>query len=474
MSSKLQQVGLVVSGLIAGILVSLNFSASAGKEEALSALPIEELRSFADVYNAIKQGYVEPVEDKKLITHAISGMLANLDPHSAYLDADSFKDLQVSTQGEFGGLGIEVGMEDGFVKVVSPIEDTPAFRAGLKPGDLIIKLDDTPVKGLTLNDAVKKMRGKPKTQIRLTIVRKGETKPFEVTLTREKIKVASVKSKLLEGGYGYLRVTQFQEETAPDVVKHLEKLAKADKDAKGDGIKGLVLDLRNDPGGLLNGAVGVSAAFLPPKTLVTSTDGRTEDAKRRYTASPEDYQRGYKDDFMKNLPPYARTTPIVVLVNGGSASASEIVAGALQDHKRALIVGTQSFGKGSVQTILPLNNGTAIKLTTARYFTPNGRSIQAKGIVPDIIVEEATISTGETTKMEVREADLERHLSNGNEGDATKPDAGKDDKSKDAKTKDGKAKPGLEPGEIVSKNDYQVNQALILLKGLNLLQDRKE
>jgi carboxyl-terminal processing protease len=265
MSSKLQQVGLVASGLIAGIFISLNYSASAGKDAATSALPIEELRSFADVYNAIKQGYVEPVEDKKLITHAISGMLANLDPHSAYLDADSFKDLQVSTQGEFGGLGIEVGMEDGFVKVVAPIDDTPAHRAGLKPGDLIIKLDDTPVKGLTLNDAVKKMRGKPKTQIRLTVVRKGEPKPFEVTLTREKIKVQSVKSKLLEGGYGYLRVTQFQEETAPDVVKHLEKLAKEDKDAKGEGIKGLVLDLRNDPGGLLNGAVGVSAAFLPPQ-----------------------------------------------------------------------------------------------------------------------------------------------------------------------------------------------------------------
>jgi len=414
MSSKLQQVGLVVTGLFAGILVSLNFSASAGKDAATSALPIAELRSFADVYNAIKQGYVEPVEDKVLITHAISGMLANLDPHSAYLDADSFKDLQVSTQGEFGGLGIEVGMEDGFVKVVSPIEDTPAFRAGLKPGDLIIKLDDTPVKGLTLNDAVKKMRGKPKTQIRLTIVRKGEGKPFEVTLTREKIKVASVKSKLLEGGYGYLRVTQFQEETAPDVVKHLEKLAKADKDAKGEGIKGLVLDLRNDPGGLLNGAVGVSAAFLPPKVLVTSTDGRTEDAKRRFTASPEDYQRGYKDDFMKNLPAFARTTPMVVLVNAGSASASEIVAGALQDHKRAVVMGTQTFGKGSVQTVLPLSNNAAIKLTTARYFTPSGRSIQAKGITPDIIVEES--ANGESRER-IREADLERHLGDLNVAD---------------------------------------------------------
>jgi carboxyl-terminal processing protease len=464
MSSKLQQVGLVVSGLVAGILVSLNFSASAGKEEAMSALPIEELRSFADVYNAIKQGYVEPVDDKKLITHAISGMLANLDPHSAYLDADSFKDLQVSTQGEFGGLGIEVGMEDGFVKVVAPIEDTPAYRAGLKPGDLIIKLDDTLVKGLTLNDAVKKMRGKPKTQIKLTIARKGETKPFEVTLTREKIKVQSVKSKVLEGGYGYLRVTQFQEETAPDVVKHLEKMVKADKDAKGTGIKGLVLDLRNDPGGLLNGAVGVSAAFLEPKTLVTSTDGRTEDAKRRYTASPEDYQRGYKDDFMKNLPAFAKTTPIVVLVNGGSASASEIVAGALQDHKRAVVMGTQTFGKGSVQTVLPLSNNAAIKLTTARYFTPSGRSIQAKGITPDIIVEET--ANGETRER-VREADLERHLG-GDKG--TEPAAPKPATKNGKKGKTDEADEGPHaPLEFASAKDYQLTQAVNLLKAWQII-----
>jgi len=466
MSSKLQQVGLVVTGLIAGVLVSLNFSASAGKDAATSALPIEELRSFADVYNAIKQGYVEPVDDKKLITHAISGMLANLDPHSAYLDADSFKDLQVSTQGEFGGLGIEVGMEDGFVKVVAPIEDTPAHKAGLKPGDLIIKIDDTPVKGLSLNDAVKKMRGKPKTQIRLSIVRKGEMKPFEVTLMREKIKVQSVKSKLLEGGFGYLRVTQFQEETAPDVVRHLEKLAKADQDAKGTGIRGLVLDLRNDPGGLLNGAVGVSAAFLPPQTLVTSTDGRTEDAKRRYLASPEDYQRGHKDDFMKNLPAYARTTPMVVLVNAGSASASEIVAGALQDHKRAVVMGTQTFGKGSVQTVLPLSNNAAIKLTTARYFTPAGRSIQAKGITPDIIVEE---SANGGSRERIREADLERHLGNDKEK-AAEPAAPKPQTKNDKKGKpdDAEESPHA-PMEFASPKDYQLGQAVNLLKAWQII-----
>jgi carboxyl-terminal processing protease len=469
MSSKLQQVGLVVSGLIAGVLVSLHFSASAGKDAATAALPVEELRSFADVYNAIKQGYVEPVEDKKLITHAISGMLANLDPHSAYLDADAFKDLQVSTQGEFGGLGIEVGMEDGFVKVVAPIEDTPAYRAGLKSGDLIIKLDDTPVKGLTLNDAVKKMRGKPKTQIRLTIVRKGEMKPFEVTLTREKIKVQSVKSKLLEGGFGYLRVTQFQEETTADVVKHLDRLAKEDKDAKGTGIKGLVLDLRNDPGGLLNGAVGVSAAFLPPQTLVTSTDGRTEDAKRRYLASPEDYQRGHRDDLMKNLPAYAKTTPMVVLVNAGSASASEIVAGALQDHKRAVVMGTQTFGKGSVQTVLPLSNNAAIKLTTARYFTPSGRSIQAKGITPDIVVEE-TANGG--SRERVREADLERHLGGEKEKTAEpaapKPQTKNDKSDKKAKPDEAEDTPRA-PIEFASKNDYQLNQATNLLKAWQII-----
>jgi carboxyl-terminal processing protease len=470
MSSKLQQFGLVATGLVAGVFLSLNFSASANKDAA-SALPIEELRSFADVYSAIKQGYVEQVDDKKLITHAISGMLANLDPHSAYLDADSFKDLQVSTQGEFGGLGIEVGMEDGFVKVVSPIEDTPAFRAGLKPGDLIIKIDDTPVKGLTLNDAVKKMRGKPKTQIRLTIVRKSESRSFDVSLTREKIKVQSVKSKLLDGGYGYLRVTQFQEETTPDVVKHLERLAKADKDAKGEGVKGLVLDLRNDPGGLLSGAVGVSAAFLPPQILVTSTDGRTEDAKRRYMASPEDYQRGAKDDFMKTLPAWAKTVPMIVLVNAGSASASEIVAGALQDHKRAIVMGTQTFGKGSVQTVLPLSNNAAIKLTTARYFTPSGRSIQAKGITPDIVVEET--ANGSSSRSRVREADLERHLTG--EGEKAEPAPAKtttkpaDKKDKDkGKADDAEDSPHA-PIEFASPKDYQLGQAVNLLKAWQII-----
>jgi len=469
MRIKLQQAGLIFLGLVAGVLISLNYSASAQKESA-TALPVEELRSFADVFNAIKQGYVEPIDDKKLITHAISGMLSNLDPHSAYLDSDSFKDLQVSTQGEFGGLGIEVGMEDGFVKVISPIEDTPAFKAGIKPGDLIIKLDDTPVKGMTLNDAVKRMRGKPKTSIILTIARKGETKPIIATIVREVIKVQSVKSKLLEAGFGYLRVTQFQEETTSDVVKNLDKLFKQNKDGK-EPLRGLVLDLRNDPGGLLHGAVGVSAAFLPAKTLVVSTDGRTEDAKRKFFASPEDYMRGSRDDILKNLPAAARTLPLVVLVNGGSASASEIVAGALQDHKRAVVMGTQTFGKGSVQTILPLSNNTAIKLTTARYYTPGGRSIQATGITPDIIVEE---SANGASHERLREADLQRHLDNDREftkEPAAKPPA-KNGKSKGKGKDETEEESKPQVFEFASKNDYQLNQALSLLKAWQIIKQR--
>ncbi len=475
MASKFKQISLLGMGVMIGAALTLNYSAIAEREP--EPLPLEDLRAFSEIFGKIKSDYVEPVEDKKLITEAINGMLSGLDPHSAYLDKDGFKELQVGTQGEFGGLGIEVGMEDGFVKVVSPIEDTPAFKAGVKSGDLVIKLDETPVKGMTLNDAVKRMRGKPGTDITLTIIRKGESKPLTITITRAVIKIKSVKYKLAEPGFGYVRITQFQEHSGENLVDALKDLGEQNKGA----LKGLVLDLRNDPGGLLNTAVSVSGAFLKQGDLVVYTDGRTEDAKMRLTNSRENYLRPGEADYLKNLPAWAKTVPLVVLVNGGSASASEIVAGALQDHKRALVVGTQSFGKGSVQTILPLNNGTAIKLTTARYFTPGGRSIQAKGITPDITVEDATISSGEAPKMEVREADLERHLSNGDEdGAANKsPHAPKGDKSKDEKPKDdkargGKGKPALEPGEIVSKSDYQFNQALILLKGLNLLQGRKE
>src|SRR5918999_155062 len=403
MHTRLRSIGFMIVGAVAGVLISLNFQAIADRATRTS-LPIEELRAFTEVFGAIKTNYVEPVEDKKLITEAINGMLTGLDPHSAYLDAEAFRELQVGTQGQFGGLGIEVGMEDGFVKVISPIEDTPAHKAGVKPGDLIIKLDETPVKGMALNDAVKRMRGKPNTTITLTISRKGESAPLVVTLTRAVIRVQSVKSKIIEPGFGWVRVSQFQESTAEHLVKHLSQMFK-----ENPNLKGLVLDLRNDPGGLLHGAVAISSAFLQPKALVVSTDGRAEDAKKKFYASPEDYARGSRgDDVLKTLPQVVKSVPMVVLVNGGSASASEIVAGALQDHKRAKIMGTQTFGKGSVQTIMPLGNNTAIKLTTARYYTPGGRSIQALGITPDILVEDPS-----DTLTRVREADLQRHLENG-------------------------------------------------------------
>ncbi|MFO7189225.1 MAG: S41 family peptidase [Pseudomonadota bacterium] len=459
--SKLKGVGLVVLGVIAGVLLSLNLTAVAQRELEKYPLPVEELRAFAEVFGAIKSSYVEPVEDKRLITEAINGMLTGLDPHSAYLDQDAFKELQVGTQGEFGGLGIEVGMEEGFVKVISPIEDTPAFRAGLKPGDLIIKLDDTPVKGMTLSEAVKRMRGKPKTSIRLTVVRKGESKPLEFTIVRDIIKVQSVKSKLLEPGYGYVRITQFQEHTGEHLVKHLNALYKE------GALKGLVLDLRNDPGGLLNSAIGIAAAFLPPKVTVVSTDGRTEDAKRKYIASPEDYLRGTRDDYLRELPPEVKNVPMVVLVNAGSASASEIVAGALQDYKRATIMGTPTFGKGSVQTIMPLGNNTAIKLTTAKYYTPNGRSIQAKGITPDIEVEEPGAPANR-----IREADLLKHLQSEDEAEAleraraaTESEANEKDQTPTKKGEDASDK----PIELGSPEDFQLQQALNHLKGLPVL-----
>ena len=463
MSTKVKQASLVFIGILAGILLSLNFSAVAQRESARYPLPVDELRAFADVFGAIKSGYVEPVDDKKLIAGAINGMLSDLDPHSAYLDQEAFRELQVGTQGEFGGLGIEVGMEEGFVKVVSPIEDTPAFKAGLKPGDLIIRLDETPIKGMSLNDAVKRMRGKPKTNIRLTIVRKGEQKPIEVTLMRDVIRVQSVKSKLIEPGYGWVRVSQFQEHTVENLVSHIQGLYK-------DGpLKGLILDLRNDPGGLLNGAVGVSAAFLPQKSLVVSTDGRTEDAKRKFFASPEDYLRGNRDDILRRLPEGVKSVPMVVLVNGGSASASEIVAGALQDHKRAAVLGTQTFGKGSVQTIMPLGSNTAIKLTTARYYTPSGRSIQARGIVPDVLVEDPSTAN----QIRVREADLDRHLTNDKDKDVEAARAAVEGARQTPAQSPGAEERPSAPLEFASDKDFQFQQAVNLLKGRPVTQQQQ-
>ncbi|MDR3353100.1 MAG: S41 family peptidase [Zoogloeaceae bacterium] len=464
---KLQSISLVLGAFLLGAFVSLQIPAFAQKSARTDGLPVEDLRVFAEVFNAVKQGYVEPIDDKKMISNAISGMLSNLDPHSAYLDAESFKELQVGTQGEFGGLGIEVGMEDGLVKVVSPIEDTPAYRAGVQTGDLIFKLDDTLVKGMTLNDAVKKMRGKPKTQIRISIFRKGEPQPIELTLTREVIKVQSVKSKLVEPGYGWVRITQFQENTLVSLNRHLTELYRQ------GALKGLVLDLRNDPGGLLTGAVGVSAAFLPPGIQVVSTDGRASDTKQEYLAAPQDYSRS-REDPLKSLPAGVKSVPLVVLVNSGSASASEIVAGALQDHKRAVIMGTQTFGKGSVQTILPLPGNAAIKLTTARYYTPSGRSIQAKGIVPDIVVEE-----GNRRGASLREADLQGHLENDRDPSAGKEPAKPAEGSKpatpvgkdDAKAVEDEAPPARL--EYASATDVQFQQALNLLKGLQIIQGNK-
>ena len=326
---KLRSFGLVSAGIVAGVLLSLGISAVAQRG---SPLPLDELRQFSSVFSAIKNNYVEAVDDKKLIGGAIAGMLSDLDPHSAYLDADAFKEMQSSTQGEFGGLGIEVGTEDGMVKVISPIEDTPAARAGIRAGDLISKIDNTSTKGLSLTDAVKMMRGPVKTPITLTIIRQGQAQPLVIKIVRDTIRVRSVRSKMLDGNIGYVRIAQFQEKTGADLARHLTEL----------GVKGapraLILDLRNDPGGLLSGAIGVSAAFLKPNTLVVSTDGRAPDAKQKYLSNPSDYARG-ESDYLRGLPAWAKTVPMVVLVNVGSASASEIVAGALQDQHRALIMG---------------------------------------------------------------------------------------------------------------------------------------
>lgn len=487
MLAKPKKLAILLSGVGIGVMLSLAITAVAEKESS-QPLPIDELRAFTEVFGRIKQDYVEPVEDKKLINQAINGMLSGLDPHSAYLDPEAFKELKIGTQGEFGGLGLEVNMEDGFVRVVSPIEDTPAFRAGMKSGDLIVKIDETQVKGLSLNEAVNKMRGKPNTDVSLTVLRKGETKPLVLSLTRSIIKVQSVKSKLAEPGYGYIRITQFQERTTEDLAKHIGQLYKDNK----ENLKGLVLDLRNDPGGVLNSAVGVSAAFLPKNALVVYTEGRAQDAKIRLPADPQNYSRDGKDPLI-DLPAEIKTLPLVVLINGGSASASEIVAGALQDHKRALIVGTQSFGKGSVQTVLPIGNNSAIKLTTARYFTPNGRSIQAKGIAPDVEVEEAVVNGTEPKGLRLRESDLEHHLDNPTDGKADKDDKAaklkeekakeekarleqekaRDDKSKDGKAKDGKDDDLSKPRELASKSDYQLQQAISILKVQQLLQTRQ-
>ena len=430
---------ILLLGVFVGVGITLERAVQAERagKQADQPLPIDELRTFTEVFSRIKADYVEPVDDKKLLRDAIQGMLAGLDPHSSFLDPEGFKDMRVGTEGEFGGLGIEVTMEDGFVKVVSPIEDTPAARAGLKTGDLIIRLDNKAVKGMSLNDAVKQMRGKPGSDITLTVVREGSPKPLVFTLARAVIKIQSVKHRMLDDGFGYLRITQFQANTG-DGVK--DALAKLKAQHKGN-LKGLVLDLRNNPGGVLNAAVAVSDAFLT-SGLIVYTEGRVADAELKFSATPADLVNG---------------APMVVLVNGGSASASEIVAGALQDHKRAVIMGTKTFGKGSVQTILPMSGGAALKITTARYYTPSGRSIQATGILPDVITEEAKVTKREKGAEDaLKEADLTGHLENKVKDKA------------DAK----KAAPSVKLD--TAGEDYQLQEALNLLKGVSIFRAQRK
>lgn len=432
----------VGSVLVLSLSLSLGLGAGFGhtalaEESAHETTPIQDLRAFAEIFGRIKKDYVEEVDDRALIESAIRGMLTGLDPHSSYLNTEEFKELKEGTSGEFGGLGIEVGMEDGFIKVIAPIDDTPAARAGIKAGDLIIRLDDKPVKGMTLEEAVNLMRGTPGTDITLTIVREEEEKPIKLTLTRDVIKVASVKGRLLEKAFAYVRISHFQARTAEDLLNTLSRL----KDEADPELKGLVLDLRNNPGGVLNGAVAVSDAFLTEGVIVY-TKGRDEESRLDFSAAPDDVLEG---------------APIVVLVNEGSASASEIVAGALQDQRRAVVMGSRTFGKGSVQTIIQLNTNAAIKLTTARYFTPSGRSIQAEGIEPDIVLSRVKVSLADQPEVKrLKEADLSRHLKNGN----------------------GRTEEDLEEGERLEtttlvEEDYGLSEALNLLKGLSLLQRRE-
>jgi carboxyl-terminal processing protease len=410
-------------------------------EANLTPLPLDEIRTFTEVFAKVKNDYVEGVNDRELLESAIRGMLAGLDPHSSYLNKDDFAELQEGTSGEFGGLGIEVGMEEGFVRVIAPIDDTPAQEAGIKAGDLIIRLDDTPVKGLSLEEAINLMRGKPGSDITLTVLREKESKPLEIVITRAIITVNSVRSRTLEPGFGYLRVSHFQTHTTDDVRKALLKL----KGTNNNSLKGLILDLRNNPGGILNSAVSISDFFLD-EGLIVYTEGRVSDARMRFNANPEDL---------------IDKAPMVVLVNAGSASASEIVAGALQDHRRAVIMGQKTFGKGSVQTILPMPNDSALKLTTARYYTPSGRSIQASGITPDITIDKLRVENIDEDSNVVMEAHLNGHLQNNLIPDdgSLPPDADTPDSKKD------KPVP-------LSTTDYELYEALNVLKGLSLAQKK--
>ena len=405
--------------------------ADSGQEKNLNTIPLDEIRVFTEIFSKIKSDYVENLDDKVLLENAIHGMLQGLDPHSVYLNKEAYKELQEGTSGEFGGLGIEVGYEDGFVKVISPIDDTPAQRAGIKAGDLIIRLDGKSVKGISLMEAVKMMRGKPGSEIELTILREGEEKPFNINIIRDVITIINVKAKIIEPGFGYVRISNFQIHTVEDLRKSLKNL----EDENNNTLRGLVLDLRNNPGGLLNAAVGVSDLFLN-NGLIVYTEGRIKDSKLKFNAKP--------NELVKNI-------PIIVLVNGGSASASEIVAGALQDHKRAIIMGEKTFGKGSVQTILPMDDETALKLTTARYYTPSGRSIQASGIEPDMTVRNIQFNVKDNSSAGsglIKEADLSGHL--------------------DSETPEDNSEKENNSNSSLIETDYQLYEALNVLRGLSI------
>ncbi|TXJ02464.1 MAG: S41 family peptidase [Neisseriales bacterium] len=412
---RLKTISKFVLGAVCGSLLTISIYATADSGSSTevntdasvaNTIPIDEINNFARIYAITKNYYVESVNDSKLMKGAVTGMLSNLDPHSDYLDTEDFKQLSEMTSGSFAGLGIEVSRDkgDSGVKVVAPIYGTPAYNAGIKSGDFIVRIDDTPVSGMSLDDAIKRMRGKAGTKVRISIARANELKPIEFTIIRAKIEIHSVKSAMLAPDYGYIRITNFQADTSNELAKALNKLA-ADQ-----SLKGLVIDLRDDPGGLLQSAVGVSAAFLPKDSLVVYTDGRIASSKQKYYVKPDDYDiDGTQEKSLNSIPDKFKTLPIVVLVNQGTASASEIVSGALQDYKRAKIIGVKTFGKGSVQTVIPLSKDTAVKLTTALYYTPKGRSIQAQGISPDIIVQSEYSDLLDS--WDVSEASLDKHLS---------------------------------------------------------------
>lgn len=443
---KFGRFGLVMMGAIGGVLVSLGISAVAQRGEPL---PLRELQQFANVFSAIKSSYVEPLTDQSLMNEAIKGLFSDLDPHSTYLDPEAFKEMEAITQGGFGGLGIEIGSEDGMPKVIAPIEDTPAARAGILSGDLITHIDGQPTKGMTLSEAIKRMRGEPQTPIVLTIQRAGQDKPMVVKIVRDMIKVRSVRSKMLPDDIGYVRIAQFQERTVADLAKQLREMG------GGKAPKGLVLDLRNDPGGLLDAAIGVSSAFLKPDVLVVSTKGRIPSSNREFHAKPVNYVRGFGGGSASDVafPEWAKTVPMVVLINVGSASASEIVAGALQDYKRAKVLGNRSFGKGSVQSVLPLTEDSGIKLTTALYYTPSGRSIQATGVEPDIVVDDTPL--GNLFRIP-READLQHHLSNGSSAPEVVTPKAEDETM---------APPDAKMFEFGGADDFQLKQAVNVLQG---------